>query len=196
MALNTLRLQLRFLLPLVLVLTAAAFLALPLLDRLTLRWFARDLDLRGNLVATALSDAVADALNDNKGERLQALLERSTQDERLLALGLCSLDGRLLRHSRNYPADLDCPQARAAAERPAPQLRLAGGAVHLSVHTVMGASDPVAQLVMLHDLSFVERRSLDTQRYLVAFIVALGVAIALITVVVAQLSWRGWIARA
>ena len=193
MALNTLRLQLRFLLPLVLVLTAAAFLALPLLDRLTLRWFARDLDLRGNLVATALSDAVADALNDNKGERLQALLERSTQDERLLALGLCSLDGRLLRHSRNYPADLDCPQAQAAAERPAPQLRLASGAVHLSVHTVMGATDPVAQLVMLHDLSFVERRSLDTQRYLVAFIVALGVAIALITVVVAQLSWRGWI---
>jgi trehalose 6-phosphate synthase len=52
-------LQLRFLLPLVLVLTAAAYLALPLMDRLTLRWFARDLNLRGNLVAALVTMAVA-----------------------------------------------------------------------------------------------------------------------------------------
>ena len=36
-----LNLQLRFLLPLVLTLVAAAYLALPLMDDLTLRWFAR-----------------------------------------------------------------------------------------------------------------------------------------------------------
>ena len=39
---KTLRLQLRFLVPLALTLTAAAYIALPLMDRLTLRWFARD----------------------------------------------------------------------------------------------------------------------------------------------------------
>jgi antibiotic biosynthesis monooxygenase (ABM) superfamily enzyme len=43
---NTLRLQVRFLVPLVLTLTAAAYLALPLLDSLALRWFSRDLTLR------------------------------------------------------------------------------------------------------------------------------------------------------
>ncbi|WP_088279137.1 trehalose-6-phosphate synthase [Ideonella sp. A 288] len=193
MAMNTIRLQLRFLLPLVVVLIAAAYLALPLMDRLTLRWFARDLDLRGNLVATALSDAVADALNESKGDRLQALIDRSAQDERLLAIGVCSLEGQLLRHSRSYPSDLDCVHARTAALQTAPQLRLAGGAVHLSMHPVLADSEPVAQMVLLHDLSFVERRSQDTQRYLIVFIVALGGTIALITVVVAQLSWRGWV---
>ena len=40
---KTLRLQLRFLVPLLLTLVAAAVIALPLLDQLTLRWFARDL---------------------------------------------------------------------------------------------------------------------------------------------------------
>jgi trehalose 6-phosphate synthase len=45
----------------------------------------------------------------------------------------------------------------------------------------------------LHDLSFIDRRSQDTRRYLLLFIGVLGLAIALITVVVAQLSWRGWV---
>jgi hypothetical protein len=62
MHLKTLRLQLRFLLPLVVTLVVAATLAVPLLDQVTLRWFSRDLNSRGLLVANALSDSVAEAL--------------------------------------------------------------------------------------------------------------------------------------
>ncbi|MBE0546228.1 MAG: trehalose-6-phosphate synthase, partial [Rubrivivax sp.] len=51
----------------------------------------------------------------------------------------------------------------------------------------------VARLVLVHDLSFIDRRSQDTQRYLIGLIAALGLVIAVITVVVAQLSWRGWV---
>lgn len=51
----------------------------------------------------------------------------------------------------------------------------------------------LARLVLLHDLSFIDRRSPDTKRYLIGLITALGFVIALITVVVAQLSWRGWV---
>ena len=42
-------------------------------------------------------------------------------------------------------------------------------------------------------MSFVERRSEETRRYLFYFFVALGAIVALITVVIAQLSWRGWV---
>ena len=45
----------------------------------------------------------------------------------------------------------------------------------------------------MHDMSFVERRSEETRRYLFYFFVALGACVALITVVIAQLSWRGWV---
>ena len=45
---KTFRLQLRFLAPLVVTLVATAYLALPLVDGLTLRWFSRDLNLRGS----------------------------------------------------------------------------------------------------------------------------------------------------
>ena len=162
------------------------------MDRLTLRWFARDLNMRGTLVTNTLSDAIGDAISDAKGARLQTLFDRAVQDERLFAIGLCSLDGTMLRSSASFPRTLDCQQAQVAADLPEPRLRLAGGPVHVGVHTVQGESGAVAKLVLLHDLSFIDRRSQDTRRYLLLFIAALGLTIALITVVVAQLSWRGW----
>src|SRR5882757_9060885 len=112
---NTLRLQLRFLVPLVLTLVAAAYLSLYLMDRLTLRWFARDLDLRGTLVADALSDSIAEALADPLGTRLQALFNRTLQDERLVAIGLCSVEGRLLQRTAAFPSSLTCSEALVAA---------------------------------------------------------------------------------
>ncbi len=244
MALKTLRLQLRFLLPLSVTLLLAAMLAVPLLDQVTLRWFSRDLNARGVLVANALSDSVADALALQRPSRLRALFDRAAQDERLFAIGLCGIDGTLLQHTERFPLATGCARWRALAEQGEPQLALAGGSVHVGVHEVMGAPPPaaaagppgapavanprlepgddwapgdrleparavavpqavasappaalvpVARLVLLHDLSFIDRRSQDSRRYLIGLIAALGLVIALITVVVAQLSWRGWI---
>ena len=58
----------------------------------------------------------------------------------------------------------------------------------------IAAAKPVPQLVLVHDMSFADRRSEETRHYLFYFFLALGLAMALITVVIAQLSWRGWIA--
>ena len=247
MALRTLRLQLRFLLPLGVTLIAAAYLAVPLMDEVTLRWFSRDLNSRGALVANALSDSITDALSSGRTARLRPLFDRAAQDERLFALGLCGPDGRLLQSTEGFPADLRCASAIKAAHAADPRLRLAGGAVHVGVQDIMGTPPPppppprpelvepapvrwglemamaasaaaplgtaepaasaasaadtpelgpkvvMAKLVLLHDLSFIERRSQDTRRYLIGLIAALGLVIALITVVVAQLSWRGWV---
>ena len=190
---KSLNLQIRFLAPLLVTLVAAAYFALPVMDRLTLRWFARDLNARGSLVTNTLSDAIGGAITDAKGARLQVLFDRVVQDERLFAIGLCSLDGKMIRSSASFPRTLDCHEAQAAAELRDPRLRLAGGPVHVGVHTVDSETGPIAKLVLLHDMSFIDRRSQDTRRYLLLFIGGLGLVIALITVVVAQLSWRGWV---
>ena len=229
MALKTFRLQLRFLAPLVAVLVAAAYLAVPLMDQVTLRWFSRDLNSRGVLVANALSDSVTEALIAGKPARLQRLFDRTVQDERLFAVGLCNADGRLLRRTDSFPPTLSCAAAIELARKTEPRLALAGGAVHVGVHDVMRQAPPqpvvlvnpapgvipddavpslapaasaaqalpapvlMGRLVLLHDMSFIERRSQDTRRYLIGLIAALGLVIAIITVVVAQLSWRGWV---
>ncbi len=233
-ALKSIRLQLRFLLPLLATLIAAASVAVPLLDQLTLRWFSRDLNSRGVLVANALSDSVADALVNGQLGRLAPLFDRSAQDERLFALGLCDPGGHLLQRTSHFPDTLGCGVAIGLAARPDPRLSLAGGTVHVGVHRVtghrpsppLGSIDSVAppsaagveaepwrlpvpvanpseqvavteelvgNLVLLHDMSFIERRSQETSRYLIGLITVLGLVIALITIVVAQLSWRGWV---
>jgi trehalose-6-phosphate synthase len=231
MAFKTIRLQLRFLLPLILALIATAYVAVPVMDQVTLRWFSRDLNGRGVVVANALSDSVADALVSNKLDRMRLLFERAVQDERLVAIGLCSTDDRLLQSTRNFPVQLSCAAAADISAQPEPRLALASGAVHVGVHDVMVqrpapsatpsalptnpapevlpdqavptldlppaalGTQPVlaGRLVLLHDMSFIERRSQDTRRYLIGLIAGLGLVIALITMVVAQLSWRGWV---
>lgn len=234
MAMRTWRLQLRFLLPLGATLILAAYLAVPLMDQVTLRWFSRDLDSRGQLVANALSDSIAEGLAANRLQRLRPLLDRTAQDERLFAVALCSPDGRVLLSTDRFPDDLSCAAAQQRVARAEPLLGLAGGSVHVGVQDILApppaapapvpitepagarraaaaaasaaaaaaaaapeaAAAPmvlVARLVLVHDLSFIERRSQDTQRYLIGLIAALGLVIAAITVVVAQLSWRGWV---
>jgi trehalose 6-phosphate synthase len=195
-ALKTFRLQLRFLVPLALIVTATAYLSVPLMDRLTLRWFAHDLDTRGSLVANALSESVSEALQEKKGRKLQALFDRAVQDERLVAIGWCSLDGMLMRGTKLFPQGLTCEHAVQVAGARDPEMRLESGSVHVSVHPITAEAGPVGSLVLLHDLSFVERRSKDTRQYLIALIGGLGAVIALMTVIVAQLSWRGWVSGA
>ena len=210
MFLKTVRLQLRFLVPLMVTLIAAAYLAVPLMDQVTLRWFSRDLNSRGLLVANALSDSVSEAMAAGRTARLRPLFQRAEQDERLFAIGLCSVDGKLLERTQGFPGTLTCQVADEISSKAEPRLPLPSGTVHVGVHDVMGRplipgndTPPDAQaepppvfmgrLVLLHDMSFIERRSQDTRRYLIGLIAGLGLVIALITVVVAQLSWRGWV---
>jgi trehalose 6-phosphate synthase len=80
---------------------------------------------------------------------------------------------------------------------PAPEVIPDEVAASLGPPATEGGAPPqpvlVGQLVLLHDMSFIERRSQDTRRYLIGLIAGLGLVIALITMVVAQLSWRGWV---
>jgi hypothetical protein len=56
------RLSLRFVIPLILVLTAFAYGVSPLIDRITLRWFVRDLDIRSQLIANTISEPLFEQL--------------------------------------------------------------------------------------------------------------------------------------
>ena len=234
---QTIRLQLRFLLPLIAVVIATAWLVLPVVDGVTLRWFSRDLDSRGAVVANALSDSVVEAVRANRPRQLEKLFDRAVNDERLFAIGLCSPDGQMLVRTPAFPPDLNCFDALQISSKRDPRLLLSGGPVHVAMHDVIDQPHPVAadaasdaasapsvaasaadggaaaaaaaaaseataqaapvtvgRLVLLHDLSFIEKRSQDTRRYLVGLIALLGMVMALITMVVAQLSWRGWVA--
>jgi hypothetical protein len=175
------------------------------MDQVTLRWFSRDLNSRGLVVANALSDSVTQALAQQGLARLRPLFDRTAQDERLYALGLCSPEGRLLQSTERFPESLSCDAPMllsAQAEprlQPARRRRARRGAAHHGAATgepacadrrrpprratpparrrpcrEAAASSPAVaddgprpraegRLVLLHDLSFIDRRSQDTR---------------------------------
>jgi trehalose 6-phosphate synthase len=72
-------------------------------------------------------------------------------------------------------------------------VRTAYGTLNVSVRPVAFGDAETAKLVLVHDMNFVDRRNEETRRYLFYFFLALGACVALITVVIAQVSWRGWV---
>ncbi len=188
-----LKLQLRFLVPLIITLIIGSVVVLGVMDRLALRWFSRDLHMRGSLLASAFSDSIADSLATGQRYRLEHLFERTVKDERLVAVALCLPADVLGLHSSAYPAELSCKQATVIAAQTDPSWQSESGPVHIGVYPVSSDSVLLGKLVLLHDLKFVERRTGDARRQLLMFVLGLGFAILLITMVVAQMSWRGWI---
>jgi trehalose 6-phosphate synthase len=189
------RLSLRFLIPLMLALALFAWAAVPLTDALMTRWFVRDLEIRSSLVAATIQDPLQALVQSGSESRITEYFNKLTRDERLYAVGLCMppYQSSPIR-SANFPPELmQCaPLARDSIDT-STLVRTAHGTVNVSVRPVTPGDSDSALLVLVHDMNFVDRRNEETRRYLFYFFLALGVCVALITVIIAQVSWRGWV---
>jgi len=187
------KLSLRFIVPLILVLAVLASAAMPLVDRLTVRWFVKDLDLRANLIATTVDEPVRQMVAANDAAGLQSLFARITQDERLYAVGVCVGNHERPEGTATMPPEIRCD---SLASYRAPSGRIVNdlhGPLLISARTLRMTPDLPGALVLVQDMSFAAKRSEETKRYLFYFFIGLGAVISVVTVVVAQLSWRGWV---
>jgi trehalose 6-phosphate synthase len=187
------RLSLRFVIPLALALAALAYGVTPLVDRLTERWFTRDLDLRAKLIANAIDGPLSVFVAAGNPAPVRHYFERIARDERLYAIGLCTSETARIVASASMPADVRCSDTGDLAAEEGKIISTGPGPLLISVVPVTSIGTN-ARLVMLHDMSFMTRRSEETKRYLFYLFVGLAFVVSIITVVIAQLSWRGWIA--
>ncbi len=120
-----------------------------------------------------------------------------------MAAAACDADLTLLTSTKDYPSQLDCADlgshVRTNEDAPGPDwtawsdvAALPGGDVHVSAIPVMEAGLPVGFVVLVHDLSFVQRREATTRRFLLLAFGVLALTAAVVTLVTARLSWRGW----
>src|SRR5687768_4732425 len=186
------RLSLRFILPLLAVLGLFAWGMVPLADRLTLRWFERDLDLRSTLVASSSREAIRELISAGNRPRLLRYFSTLTEDERLFAVGYCAGVSGEPTGSSTLPESIRCADLdRYATE--SQLLTSPQGPLLVSVRPLDPTGAVAGRLVVVHDLSFIERRSRETRRYVFYFFAGLAVVVSLLTIVLAQLSLRGWI---
>jgi trehalose 6-phosphate synthase len=91
-----------------------------------------------------------------------------------------------------FPSSISCASA-FTQNKHSGIINLGPGPLHVAYSPVSSDSGVMGTLVLVHDLSFISRRTTDTKRYLFYFFLLLSVITSFVTVVVAQLSWRGWV---
>lgn len=188
------RLSLRFLLPLALVLAGLAYAVIPLVDTLTLKWFVRDLEIRSQLIAGTMEGPLTELIASDSKAKLLAYFQRVIKDERLFAIAICNPNNQLTYKTLTYPDSIPCEGTSSVKAGQTALFRLAQGAVHVSAVNIEANDRSMGRLMLVHDMSWVERRSSDTKWYLFYLFGVIGAMIALVTVLVAHLSWRGWVA--
>ncbi|PYP79526.1 MAG: trehalose-6-phosphate synthase [Gemmatimonadetes bacterium] len=164
---------------------------MPLVDKLTLRWFTKDLDLRASLIASTVEEPVQHLESDP--DALRAYFARLILDERLFAVGYCAEGAVRPEGTSTLPPTIRCDSASMKSTPSGRVVQDAHGSLLISAKPIRDARGSRASIVVVQDMSFAERRNEETRRYLFYFFVALGILVSLITVVVAQLSWRGWV---
>ncbi|MHB9098072.1 MAG: alpha,alpha-trehalose-phosphate synthase (UDP-forming) [Syntrophales bacterium] len=189
---RSLRLSLRFIVPLAIALAILAYSVVPLVDKLYLRWSVRDMDLRAKLIASTLQEPLTDLLQQGNKSKINTLFARALRDERLYALGYCDEARDMLYRTRTFPKEISCTSPGLSPDQPGLLIKLPKELVHVAVSPLAYEGMPAGTLILVHDMSYVERRSTDTRNYIILLFAVLGVVTSLITVFVAHLSWHGW----
>jgi trehalose 6-phosphate synthase len=176
-----------------LVLAGIAYAVTPLVDRMTLSWFVNDLNSRSSLIANTIQEPLLEQLAAGKRIKILEFFNRITQDERLFAIGYCATPTSKALATRSLPPEIRCSELHLW-EGPNHLLPSAKGPLHVTVRPMASEAAPDGRLVLVHDMSFITRRSEETKRYVFYLFMGLAAVVSLITVIIAQLSWRGWMA--
>ncbi len=187
------RRALMFLLLLVGGMAALAAVGYGVLAQTTRRWFEADVELRAQLAVSSARQGLA--LQWSTPERLAGALVDIARDERIMSAAACAPDGSLLAATQGYPAVFSC---RSVTERLAGTpswmmtTELPSGRVHLSATRLENEHGPLGSVVLVHDLSYLERREAKTRWFLLIAFFVVSLAAALVTLLTTRFAWRGW----
>ncbi|MBK8259311.1 MAG: trehalose-6-phosphate synthase [Polyangiaceae bacterium] len=170
-----------------------------LLAQTTRQWFDADLALRSQLAVSSARQSLENNWGADRA-RLTETLADITRDERIMGAAACSIRGELLAATDSYPAEFSCRSVLERMGRAVPlgtlswsmTPELPSGSVHLSVTLIGEAAQPIGAVVLVHDLSYLNRREETTRNLLILAFFILSVGASLVTLIAARLAWKGW----
>ncbi len=193
----------KFLIGLVLSLAVLTWATAVFVQRTTKRWYENDVRLRAELVVSGAHDALSNNWNREDRRELERMLSEITQDERIMAAAACTTDDTMLARTAGFPMVFSCEALGNYVKHSTPgapdewqawheSTTLPGGSVMVSAIPIDDAGHPLGFIILIHDLSYAERREIETRRFVLLTFGFLALAAAAVTVVVARFSWRGW----
>jgi trehalose-6-phosphate synthase len=183
----------RFAVPTLIAVSILAFFGVPYVDRILAQWFRSDVDLRAQLVANSMEQSLAGFLERGNKKGLANYLAGITTDERLMAVVLCDDDSKTIFTTDRTPAEIKCSVRRDVGERGSNIVKLADGSVEVSSFPMGAANGRPITALIVHDLSFIDRRQSSARNYVLA---VAGVAASVLALFLGFVFWlliRRWI---
>jgi trehalose 6-phosphate synthase len=181
---------LRFVLPVALASCVVAYIGLPYVQRLLAEWFRSDVEMRAQLLMHTMEEPITDLVEKGNETRLRAYLAKTAADERLLAILICRPNGSTIFKSERTPTAIACDATTGANSSHI--LQLPSGSVQLSTFAYDTAEPTPFRVLMLHDLSFVDRRQRTARDFVIVFVGISILLLALLIVLAAWLQLRRW----
>jgi trehalose 6-phosphate synthase len=185
--------MLRFVLPVAFASCVVAYFGLPYIERLLAEWFRSDVELRSQLVMHSVEESVTDLVAKGNEARLRTYLSKVTADERLLAILICRPDGTTIFKTERTPGAISCEENAKKNPAETHVAQLPSGSVQVSRFDFDEAQPSPFRVLMLHDLSFVDRRQRTARDFVLVFIGISVLLLALLVVLVAWLQLRRWV---
>ena len=168
------------------------------------KWFERDINSRAQLVLTGARQSLAAAWYDPAG--LQKQLAALAHDERVMAVAACGLDLNPLFSTSGFPNEFNCSavgsRVRAAdphgdnPEEPFHEwstvAALPTGRVHVSTMPISTQGQPLGFAILVHDLSFIDRREAAARTFLIVVFGVLAVMAFGVPMLVAKRARYDW----
>ena len=166
-------------------------------------WFDRDVSMRASLVLVGARQSIATAWFDER--QLEKQLMDLTRDERVLGAAVCDADLKPRYTSPGFPDELSCGSVgarlrsggRSGFEREewSTVADFPAGRVHVSAMPIVLQGQYLGFTVLLHDLSYIDRRVRQAQTVIVAVITILAVAAIGLLIYLTRRARLGWSAE-
>ncbi|HWF83964.1 MAG TPA: hypothetical protein VG222_03930, partial [Vicinamibacterales bacterium] len=142
-------------------------------------WSERDIELRSSLVFRSIRDSVKRGLELKPEFSLKAYFERLAEDERLLALGYCDAEGKLLYATRDMPKSVKCPEKGALHGDSYYRTTEDRRPISVAIFP-LAVGDGGGELLVLHDLTFTQRRAHEAELYMALALVGVAGGLGLL----------------
>ncbi|MBL8519179.1 MAG: trehalose-6-phosphate synthase [Betaproteobacteria bacterium] len=181
----------KFAAPILLFLSLTAYFVAPYIDGILSGWFRADVELRSRLVFNSMEYSLLNLARDPQPANLAQYLHRLTADERLQAIVVCATDGALIQKTPDTPDSVRC----STPARPDRNMTVEGegGRLHMARFVAGAGSAQPLEVILVHNLSFIDRRQVNARDYMLAVIAMVSLIAVAVAVGVAWVILKLWI---
>jgi trehalose 6-phosphate synthase len=163
----------------------------PFSKRLIEQWSRSDVEARSRLVYNAVQAQIVAANAEDNQIQLSLLFSAIALDQRILAVGLCGADGHLIAPTKLMPTAFSCEKVARSDAESFSTFAIAGQRIMVSAFPIVDNGGK-SYLVILHDLSFIDKRSGEARAFIIAVLVGVAVMLAGGGTIFVFVMLRGW----